>query len=255
MKQINLDHICVEFPVYNISARSFKKQFLKLTTGGFVQQDHRNHLIIRALDHIHLCIKDGDRVGLIGHNGAGKSTFLKLLSGIYEPTSGILDIQGAVSPMLGIMQGIETEFTGYENIYHRGLIMGLSQAEIKNHIQEILEFSGLGEYLAMPVRTYSSGMSVRLAFAISTIVKPDILLIDEVFGTGDDFFMKKARARMASLLEKSSIVVLASHDNQLIKQFCNKVILLNSGKLEFFGDVDEGLNRYLSHQHEDTQSK
>lgn len=244
MKHIILDQICVEFPVYNISARSFKKQFLKLTTGGLVSQDKQNHLIIRALDQINLHLVEGDRVGLIGHNGAGKSTFLKLLSGIYEPTSGILDIQGTVSPMLGIMQGIETEFTGYENIYHRGLIMGLSQTEIKNHIQEIQEFSGLGEYLAMPVRTYSSGMSVRLAFAISTIIKPDILLIDEVFGTGDESFMKQARARMTNLLERSSIVVLASHDNQLIKQFCNKVILLHSGKSEFFGEVNEGLERY-----------
>ena len=244
MARIDLRNVSVEFPVYNINARSFKKRFLRLATGGAVVEDANQHVIVSALKNITFTAKDGDRIGLIGHNGSGKSTFLRLISKIYEPTSGDINIEGNISPMLDIMHGIEAEFTGYENILTRGTILGLSREQINKRIDEIAEFSGLGDYLAMPIRTYSSGMRVRLAFAISTSMKPDILLIDEVFGTGDADFMGKARARMTSLLQQSSIVIMATHSDELIEEFCNKALLLDGGTLKFFGPTNEALEIY-----------
>ncbi len=244
MAAIHLRNVSVEFPIYNVNARSFKKQFLRFTTGGAVSKDANEHIVVRSLNHIDLSIQHGDRIGLVGHNGAGKSTLLKLLAGIYEPTTGDLKIEGHVSPMLNLMQGIETEFTGYENITIRGIILGLTRKQICEQIDEISALTGLGDYLSMPVRTYSSGMMVRLAFAISTSIKPDILLIDEVFGAGDADFMVKARARMVSLLNQSSIVVIASHSDALINEFCNKALLLEGGQVKHFGSVQETLDLY-----------
>jgi ABC-type polysaccharide/polyol phosphate transport system ATPase subunit len=244
MASIDLNNVSVEFPVYNVNARSFKKKFLRIATGGSVVGDDKNHVVVKALKDISFALKEGDRVGLIGHNGSGKSTLLRLLSRIYEPSSGDLHIDGNVSPLLNILHGIETEFTGKENIVIRGTILGLNRNQIEEKIEEISEFSDLGDYLSMPIRTYSQGMFVRLAFAISTSIKPDILLIDEVFGAGDFNFMQKARQKMVSLLEQSSIVVMATHADILIKEFCNKCILLEGGTLKFFGDSDQAFKLY-----------
>jgi len=243
MACIELRNISVEFPIYNVSARSFKKNFLRVATGGNVSQD-AEHVVIRSLNNVSLSIQHGDRVGLIGHNGAGKSTLLRLLAGIYEPTAGQLCVNGHVSPMLNLMQGIEAECTGYENIMIRGTILGITRKQIKKQMQEIAELTGLGDYLSMPVRTYSMGMMVRLAFAITTSIEPDILLIDEVFGAGDADFMQKAVAKMTSLLNQSSLVVMASHSNELIKEFCNKALLLESGQVKYFGDVEQAMQLY-----------
>ncbi len=244
MAQIDLRAVNVEFPVYNVNARSFKKRFLRIATGGNVMEDANKHVIVSALRDITLTFEHGDRVGLIGHNGAGKSTLLRLLAGIYEPTHGDLKIDGHVSALLDIMQGIEGEFTGYENIIMRGTLLGLSRAEINDKIQEISDFTGLGDYLSMPIRTYSSGMQVRLAFAVSAAINPEILLIDEVFGVGDTSFMEKAEQRMISLLDQSSIVVMANHSEESVKRFCNKVILLEGGTVKFFGEVSEAYKIY-----------
>ena len=219
MARIDLQAVSVEFPVYNINARSFKKSLLRLATGGAIMQDANQHVVINALNEISLSLNHGDQVGLIGHNGSGKSTLLRLLANIYEPTKGRMAIQGRVSPMLDLMPGLETELTGYENIKIRGSLLGLSKKEIRDNMDEITELTGLGGYLNMPIRTYSSGMMVRLAFAISACTQPDILLIDEVFGAGDADFMQRARNKMVSLLNKSSIVVMATHSDDLIKEF------------------------------------
>lgn len=246
MAQIDIRNVSVEFPIYNISSRSFKKQFLRLATGGSISRDANKHIVVKSLNDISISLRHGDRVGLIGHNGAGKSSLLKLISSIYEPTIGNIKVDGAVSSLLNITHGIEAEFTGSENIYIRGTILGLSKKEIDSKAQEIAELTGLGDYLAMPVRTYSSGMMVRLAFAISTSINPDILLIDEIFGAGDANFMQQARNKMISLLNQSSIVVLATHANNLIEEFCNKCILLEGGKIKYIGDVATGLLLYRS---------
>jgi len=244
MAIIDIRNVSVEFPVYNLSARSFKKRFIRMATGGAVVEDAHQHVVVNALKDITLTARDGDRIGLVGHNGSGKSTFLRLLSKIYEPTTGDIHIDGNISPLLDIMQGIEAEFTGYENIITRGTVLGLSRKQIDDRVQDITEFSGLGDYLSMPIRTYSSGMRVRLAFAISTSIKPDILLIDEVFGAGDANFMDKARTRMITLLQQSSIVVMATHSDELIREFCNKVLLLDGGHIKYFGDVEEAMKLY-----------
>lgn len=246
MAKIDLKNVSVEFPVYNVNARSFKKQFLRLATGGAVVEDahERNHVVVNALKDISFSLQDGDRVGLIGHNGSGKSTLLRLLAKIYEPSRGNLKMEGNISPMLNIVYGIENEFTGNENIGIRGTLLGLTRKQIKEKMNEIADFSGLGDYLSMPLRTYSSGMFVRLAFAISTSIKPDILLIDEVFGAGDADFYEKARQRMVTLLQQSSIVVMASHSDGLIKEFCNKGLLLEGGHIKYFGGVEESLALY-----------
>lgn len=244
MASIDIRSVNIEFPVYNINARSFKKRFLRLATGGAVMEDANKHIVVNALHDINLSIEHGDRVGLIGHNGAGKSTFLRLLAGIYEPTYGNILINGRVSCLLDIMQGIEAEFTGHENIIMRGTLLGLSRKQINEKINEISEFTGLGDYLSMPIRTYSSGMQVRLAFAVSAAISPEILLIDEVLGVGDASFIEKARQKMSSLLDQSSIVIMASHADESIRQFCNKALLLEGGSVKYFGSVDEAFRIY-----------
>lgn len=244
MARIELQNVSVQFPVYNVNARSFKSKFLRLATGGSVMEDSKHHILVNALNDISIVFDHGDRIGLIGHNGSGKSTLLRLLATIYEPTLGCMHIDGNISPMLDLMQGIETEFTGYENIYLRGTVLGLTKKEIESQVNDIAELTGLGDYLQMPIRTYSSGMMVRLAFAISASIKPDILLIDEVFGAGDANFIAKAHKKMADLLTKSSIVVLATHSDDLIEEFCNKVLLMENGQVKFFGDPKKGLELY-----------
>jgi ABC-2 type transport system ATP-binding protein len=246
MASLELRNVTIDFPVYNVNSRSLKKKFLRLATGGKVSRDANQHVIVRSLNNINLSLKHGDRVGLIGHNGAGKSTLLRLLAGIYEPTVGRIRIDGHVSTVLGLMTGIEMELTGYENIVQRGIILGLTRKQIKMQVDEIAEMTGLGDYLFMPIRTYSSGMMVRLTFAISTCLNPEILLIDEIFGAGDAAFMKKARQKMVDLLNQSSIVVLATHSEALIEEFCNKAILLEGGNVKHFGSVKTTIKLYQS---------
>lgn len=244
MAKIKLDKVSVDFPIYNVNTRSFRKHFIRLATGGNVFKDTKEHFVVRSLNDVSLELNHGDRVGLIGHNGAGKSTLLRLLAKIYEPTHGEIYIDGHVSPLLNLMQGIEAEFTGYENIMMRGLLLGQTRKQISSQVESIAKLTGLGDYLAMPVRTYSSGMMIRLAFAISTSIVPEILVIDEVFAAGDTAFMQAAKERMISLLDQSSIVVIATHSDELIHEFCNKALLLESGTVKYFGSVDAALKLY-----------
>lgn len=244
MATIELRQVTVEFPIYNVSARMFKKSFLRLATGGSVFKDSKQHVVVRSLNNVNLSIKHGDRVGLLGHNGAGKSTMLRLLAKIYEPTYGQIKIEGHISSMLDLIQGMEPESSGYENIFLRGIVLGLKRKDIKKQIDEIAELTGLGDFLSMPIRTYSSGMLARLAFAISTSINPEILLVDEVLGAVDMDFFKKAQERMISLLNKSSIVVMASHSEDIIRQFCNKAAVLDNGSIKYFGPLDEAFLYY-----------
>ncbi|HVE43855.1 MAG TPA: ABC transporter ATP-binding protein [Gammaproteobacteria bacterium] len=244
MAQINLRSVSVEFPIYNLSGRSFKKAVLHRTTGGTISRDAQEKVIIKALNDISIDFHHGERIGLIGHNGSGKSTLLRLLAKIYEPNTGQLHIEGQISPLLDISLGVEAELTGYENIYSRGILLGLSRKQIKNQMHEIAELTCLGDYLSMPVRTYSAGMKIRLAFAVSTSIKPDILLIDEVFGAGDADFMEKAKNRMVSLLDQSSIVIMATHSDDLITEFCTKALIMDAGRIKYFGSTEEALSIY-----------
>lgn len=248
MARIKLNHVGIEFPIYELSSRSIKKQLMRLTTGGSLSKESKV-VTVKALNDISFELNPGDRLGLVGHNGAGKSTLLRVLAQIYEPTSGSIEVEGQVSALLDVMLGMDPESTGYENILMRGLIHGLTRKQINERQQEIADFTELGDYLAVPVRTYSSGMRLRLAFSIATSVMPEILVLDEVVGAGDAAFMKKAEERFGKMVTKADIVVLASHDNTTIEKFCNKVLWLNAGKIGFLGSVQEGLAHYSEYTH------
>jgi lipopolysaccharide transport system ATP-binding protein len=187
---------------------------------------------VRALEGVSFEIRPGDRVGLMGHNGAGKSTLLRMLSGIYEPIAGSLKVEGRVATLLELQLGIDPDATGYENIMLRGVMTGLKLREIRAKIDEIAEFTELGDYLGMPVRTYSSGMLLRLAFAVSTSVEADILLMDEWLSVGDAEFRNKASARLEQLVERTPILVLASHSQELIGKVCNRLFQLEHGRVQ-----------------------
>ena len=228
---IKAENLIVEFPVYNAPHRSLKKNFLRAATGGRIASDAGGHVRIRALDEVSFEFCEGDRIGIQGHNGAGKSTLLKVLAGCFEPTSGTLITHGKISSLLDISVGFDGESTGYENIFLRGLLMGLTTKQIKERTEEIADFSGLGEYMNMPLRTYSAGMIMRLAFSISTNVDADILLMDEWLGVGDASFVEKAENRLNALINKTPILVLASHSEDLLNRVCSKRFRLEHGKI------------------------
>jgi lipopolysaccharide transport system ATP-binding protein len=181
---------------------------------------------ITALSNVSLNLKDGDRLGVMGPNGAGKSTLLRTIAGIYEPTSGSIDVKGKIASLIDISLGMNPEATGYENIRMRGIMMGLSLNEIKSLEEEIADFTELGSFLKMPTHTYSTGMHMRLGFAVSTSVPADIILMDEWLSVGDNDFMVKAERRLQNYIEKSSILVIASHSENLISKLTNQVIRL-----------------------------
>src|SRR5207245_601381 len=213
--------------------------------GGLMRREGRhNRLTIHALEGISLEIRHGDRVGFLGPNGAGKSTLLRVLAGVYEPTAGRVTIEGRVSPLFNTSPGLDIEDTGYENIHTCGLFLGMTRQEILRKASEIGEATGLGDYLALPVRTYSTGMIMRLGFAIATAIDPEILLLDEGLGAGDARFAEGAKRRVDALISRSHILVLASHDQGLIRSMCNRALLLVSGKSVLQGGVEEVLDGY-----------
>jgi ABC-2 type transport system ATP-binding protein/lipopolysaccharide transport system ATP-binding protein len=197
-----------------------------------------------ALDSITGTLAEGARVGLVGHNGAGKSTLLRLIAGIYEPCSGTAHIEGRVAPLFNISLGMDPEATGFENIVTRGLFLGLSRSEIQNKVAEIAAFTELDAFLDLPIRTYSEGMRTRLAFAVSTSIEPEILLLDEGIGAGDAAFLAKADKRLAEFTARAGIIVVASHSPGLIRRMCDKVVLLEHGRIALVGDTDAVLNDY-----------
>lgn len=243
IKEIILDSIDVAYPLLSATDRSLKASLMKHS-----KEEKKVHL---ALNNVSMKIKEGDRVCIIGHNGAGKSTLLKVISGIIPPTSGKLKIQGNVSPLLDFATGFEMEMTGYENIYIRGLLLGMSKREILAKRDEIVEFTGLGDFIHQPVKTYSSGMFVKLAFSIVTSIEPEILVIDEIVGAGDAVFAKKAQKRMLEMLEKGNIVIMATHSTELAIELCDKAIWFENGVIKEMGAVKNVIDNYIR----DSESK
>jgi ABC-2 type transport system ATP-binding protein/lipopolysaccharide transport system ATP-binding protein len=241
---LRLRHLSVEFPIYQGSSRSLKKSLLASSTQGNLARDAFDRINVRALSDLVLDIEDGDRLALIGPNGAGKTTLLKVLAGIYEPSQGRLFTSGRVSALLDPSVGLNPEATGWENITLRGMYMGIHPRAMREHAQEIADFTELGHYLDMPVRTYSAGMMIRLAFAISTCIPPEILVMDEWLAAGDAHFLAKAQRRMEEFVRGSSILVLASHSLPLLEQWCNRGILLQQGKVMATGTVKEAMAVY-----------
>ena len=226
---ITCTDLTVRFPVYGVDAKSLKKSLARVVSVGGKLGSHAGVADVTALQDVNLQLKAGDRLGLIGHNGSGKTTLLRTLSGAYEPDEGTVEVQGRIASLLDLSLGIDPQATGYDNIRLRGRIAGLSSREIEARMDEIAEFTGLGPFLAMPVKTYSAGMQGRLGFAAATAVDADVLLMDEWIAVGDAEFQKLAHKRLLKLVERAGILVLASHEVGLLKLYCNKVMRLESG--------------------------
>jgi ABC-type polysaccharide/polyol phosphate transport system ATPase subunit len=244
---IILENVTLDYPIYGASSRSFRSTIFA-HTGGLIKQQGARHqrIVVRALENISFQLEHGDRLGLIGHNGAGKSTLLRLLAGVYEPVSGRLVVEGRMSPLFNTSPGLDGDDTGYENIRTCGMYLGMSKAELARKTPEITESCELGNYLALPVRTYSQGMVTRLGFAIATALDPDILLLDEGLSAGDARFAHRAEQRMTALIARSSILVIASHSTGLIHDVCTKAALMESGRIVALGPVDEVIARYAA---------
>ncbi|CBW75869.1 polysaccharide export ATP-binding protein [Mycetohabitans rhizoxinica HKI 454] len=230
--RISLENVTVRFPIYDARARSFKRTVMAAATGGrFVDNNPTKKTIVEALHDISLNIEKGERVALIGGNGAGKTTLLRVLAGVYVPEEGTVVVEGHVTSLLDSMLGMDGESTGYENMYLRGLFLGLTPQKIEALSEEIAEFSELGHFLDMPVRTYSSGMTLRLAFSISTILKPEILLMDEWMSVGDEHFKKKAEERLEKFVGDAGILVIATHDLGLVDRLATRRVILEHGTI------------------------
>lgn len=245
MASIEFENVCVDFAIYNANGRSLKKRLMQVATGGQIGADKEGRVVVRALEGLTFSFHDGDRVGLLGHNGAGKSTLLRLLGGVYEPSSGHAKVEGEIGSLIDISLGTDPEATGRENIYMRGALLGMPRAQIKKRIEEIIDFSELGDFVDMPLRTYSTGMHLRLAFAVSTIVRPEILLMDEWLSVGDEGFKRKAEERMTELVAATNILVLASHSRDLILHTCNRVLWLEHGKIKMDTDPQTAVAAYF----------
>jgi ABC-2 type transport system ATP-binding protein/lipopolysaccharide transport system ATP-binding protein len=246
MAYIELNNVTLDLPIFDVQGRSLKKQVLRMGRRNRIAEGNDGVIVVRALDDLSFRFERGDRVGLIGHNGAGKSTLLRAMAGIYPPTAGTLLREGKVVPLLDISLGMDENSTGMQNIRLRGLLLGMTDAEIREKQSGIAEFSELGDYLDLPIRTYSSGMRMRLAFAVSTAVDAEILLLDEVMGVGDASFMHKAEARLEELRGRAEIVVLAMHSNSEIRKVCNKALWMERGRVRAFGEVEEVVSQYAT---------
>lgn len=238
-------HIHLQAVNLHYASVAFKERSLKsLVARPFGKRNADEVKDVHALKNINLQITGGERVGLLGHNGAGKSTFLKTVAGLYPVSSGKVDVLGEVRSLFDLSLGFEPDATGRENILYRGLLLGLTPKFMREKQAEIVEFADLREFIDYPIKTYSAGMQVRLAFAISTAVGGDILLLDEVIGAGDANFMGKARLRIAQLIERAEILVLASHDFSALKSLCQRGVVFHRGEIVFDGLVDEAVNEY-----------
>lgn len=244
MSSISLSNVSVSFPIYGRSAHSLRHLLVQGVTGGRIGADAGGTTVVNALSNVTLTIGHGERVALIGHNGAGKTTLLRVLAGIYPPQTGRLSVEGHVAPLFDINLGMDPDATGIENIRLRGIYLGLSRREAEARVEEVAAFAGLGAFLSMPIRTYSAGMQTRLAFAVSTSVNPDILLLDEGIGAGDAAFVEKASERLQAFVARSGILVLASHARNLLSRFCDRAICLEHGSVIDDGPAEEVMDRY-----------
>ncbi|WP_312240063.1 ABC transporter ATP-binding protein [Pantoea sp.] len=244
MALIKFENVGIDFPIFNAASRSIKKNFINFATGGKVGEQN-GRVVVSALNNLNFEINDGERVGLIGHNGAGKTTLLRMFSRVYHPTTGRAIVNGDIGSLISISLGINPEFTGRENIYIRGALLGLKKREINNKIDEIIDFTDLGDFIDMPVRTYSSGMQMRLGFSVSTIFTPEILLMDEWLSVGDEGFKEKAENRLTHLINATKILILASHSHDLLKKTCTRILWLEHGTVKMDGKPEDVLPHYF----------
>jgi ABC-2 type transport system ATP-binding protein len=240
---ITTQSAAVDFPVFDAKTRSLKKHVLGMV-GGNIDSSAGKVPIIEALRDITVDLKHGDRVALVGHNGAGKSTLLRLLAGIYEPTRGTAVVRGRVAPVFDLSVGMDPEISGLENIIIRGLFLGMTRKQMEQRVDEIADFTELGDFLELPLRTYSTGMRVRLALGVVTSIDPEILLLDEGIGAVDAAFLEKARKRLHDLVDRSGLLVFASHSDDFLKELCTTAIWMEQGSIRQFGPLREVLTAY-----------
>jgi ABC-type polysaccharide/polyol phosphate transport system ATPase subunit len=243
--EIKLEGVSLQLPIYDVASQSLKKRLVSFGREK-ISDDLSGVVVVQALSDINLTLKSGDSLGLIGRNGAGKSTLLRVLAEIYAPTAGKISVVGKSVPLLDISLGLDDQSTGRQNIRLRGLLLGMTSQEIEEKTLEIVDFTELDGYIDLPLRTYSAGMRVRLAFAISTAVDADILLLDEVLGVGDAAFQEKAKKRLKEFHSRAQIVVHAIHDEKAIRDSCNKALWLENGSIKAFGDTSDVVAMYNS---------
>lgn len=244
MSGIWLNDVSVDFTLYGAEARSLRGNLPGAHVGGTLSEGPARRVHIHALQRISLCLKEGDRVGVLGQNGAGKSTLLRVICGVFEPTAGEVKVEGRIATLFDPALAMQPEMTGQEYIVLRGLYFGFRKRDILARMAEIESVSELGEYLSMPVRAYSAGMKLRLAFAASTWFSPDIVLMDEMIGIVDSGFLHRAETRLQGFVRSAGIVVLASHSERIIRTFCNRAVILDHGRITADGPIDEVLSLY-----------
>lgn len=245
MANIIFDHVHIDFPIFNATGRSLTSSILKAATGGKLDADPTGRVQVKALSDVTFKIQEGEKVALLGHNGAGKSTMLRALGRVYSPTKGSAKIVGKVGSLIDIGLGINPEATGRENVFIRGQLLGLSKQEIAANYQGIVEFAELGDFMEMSVRTYSTGMHLRLAFAVSTVFRPEILIMDEWLSVGDADFQHKAEARLRELVSETKILIIATHSKDLVEAVCNRAIWLEHGQIKMDGPAGEVSKAYF----------
>lgn len=235
---IKLDNVTMEFNLHREKLDSVKEYFIKLLKGG-VKKDS-----FKALNDVSFVVNKGDRVGVLGLNGAGKSTLMKVVAGVFEPTAGRVYKQGVIAPMIELGAGFDMQYTGAENIYLYGAVLGHSRKYMQQRFDEIVEFSELGDFIDVPLKNYSSGMRARLGFSIATMVKPDILILDEVLSVGDAKFKRKSEDKLSSMMDEDTTVLFVSHNLAQVRRICNKAMILEKGKLIAYGDIEEVAGKY-----------
>ncbi len=229
---LKFDDVTIQYPIYNNRNMSLRNQLVRIGTGGRIESEAGHVQTVTALRNVSFTINHGDSVGLVGHNGAGKSTMLRTMAGVYTPIQGKVTRQGRVATVLELGTGMDPELSGYENIVRMSMLLGMNKEQIEENAKEVENFTQLGNFLQLPVRTYSSGMATRLMFAVATSTKPDILLVDEMFGTGDAAFQLQAKKRMEELIRTVGIFVFASHSNELVRTYCNRFFYLEHGNVQ-----------------------
>ena len=243
---ISIEEVSVSFPLYHGNARSLKKMVLAAASGR-LGQDRKQRIVVEALRNISFTLGGGDRLGLIGSNGAGKTTLLRTLAGIYEPVTGHVRVEGSLNALLDPGLGMNIELTGRENILLRGLYNGMSHPEIEQLEEDVTTFAGLSDFIDLPVRIYSTGMAVRLGFALATAIRPQILLMDEWILAGDAAFLDRAKQRLEAMVRGADILVLSTHDQSIVRTWCSRVLWLDQGRIRADGPPDDVLEQYLGH--------
>jgi ABC-type polysaccharide/polyol phosphate transport system ATPase subunit len=242
MAKIELRDVSITFNAHQQKRVSLKEYLVR----GLFRPSANPAVRVRALEGVSLSARDGDRVGVIGHNGAGKTTLLKTLAGVYPPTSGSRDVEGRICSLFDITLGFEQEATGWENILYRAYLQGETPASIRGKLDEIVAFAELNDFINLPVRSYSAGMMMRLAFAIATAIEPEVLLIDEVLAVGDLAFQKKARARMRELMTTARLMVIVAHDLDTIRAMCTRTVWMAHGRVAMAGDTNRVVDAYVA---------